>query len=201
MKSNNENGRSMIEMLEVLTIIGVLSIGGIRGYSKAMDKHRLNTLVNEYSHIYAGIQEHYEGLLNEGTLTDILPALGIIPDSWEVVYANDNYRFVTSYGNITRFHSEAQSISFETMLIQPGTSKKVQNAQQLCAKLINEFAYPLKEHVRLVNMWRNSNADEVYYGDKYCTEDVRCLKDMTIDEMMTFCDKPTGQGSVLNIRF
>ena len=32
------SGRSMIEMLGVLAIIGVLSVGGIAGYSKAMQK-------------------------------------------------------------------------------------------------------------------------------------------------------------------
>ena len=31
-------GRSMIEMLGVLAIVGVLSVGGIAGYSKAMEK-------------------------------------------------------------------------------------------------------------------------------------------------------------------
>ena len=31
-------GRSMIEMLGVLAIIAVLSVGGIAGYSKAMEK-------------------------------------------------------------------------------------------------------------------------------------------------------------------
>ena len=35
-------GRSMVEMLGVLAIIGVLSVGAIAGYSKAMFKYRLN---------------------------------------------------------------------------------------------------------------------------------------------------------------
>ena len=35
-------GRSMVEMLGVLAIIGVLSVGGIAGYSKAMDKYKLS---------------------------------------------------------------------------------------------------------------------------------------------------------------
>jgi len=39
----NQNGRSMIEMLGVLAIIGVLSVGGIAGYSKAMTKYRINS--------------------------------------------------------------------------------------------------------------------------------------------------------------
>ena len=35
-----EKGRSMIEMWGVLAIVGVLSVGGIAGYSKAMKKIR-----------------------------------------------------------------------------------------------------------------------------------------------------------------
>ena len=38
----NENGRSMVEMLGVLAIIGVLSVGGIAGYTMAMNKYKAN---------------------------------------------------------------------------------------------------------------------------------------------------------------
>ena len=41
-----EYGRSMAEMLGVLAVIGVLSIGGIMGYSYGMDKYRANELTN-----------------------------------------------------------------------------------------------------------------------------------------------------------
>ena len=40
MNKNNQIGRSMVEMLGVLAIIGVLSVGGIAGYSKAMEKFK-----------------------------------------------------------------------------------------------------------------------------------------------------------------
>ncbi len=46
-----QTGRSMIEMLGVLAIIGVLSVGGIAGYSKAMERYRVNETVNQISHI------------------------------------------------------------------------------------------------------------------------------------------------------
>jgi len=45
----NENGRSMIEMLGVLAIIGVLSVGGIYGYTIAMRKYRANEIVQTAS--------------------------------------------------------------------------------------------------------------------------------------------------------
>ena len=43
----NERGRSMTEMLGVLAVIGVLSIGGIQGYTYAMNKYRANSVLNE----------------------------------------------------------------------------------------------------------------------------------------------------------
>ena len=49
-------GRSMIEMLGVLAIIGVLSVGGITGYSKAMEKFKINKTINEISTIASNIQ-------------------------------------------------------------------------------------------------------------------------------------------------
>lgn len=38
---SQQSGRSMVEILGVLAIIGVLSVGGIAGYSKAMAKYKL----------------------------------------------------------------------------------------------------------------------------------------------------------------
>ena len=46
MKNINESGRSMVEMLGVLAIIGVLSIGGIAGYTMAMNKYEANEIIN-----------------------------------------------------------------------------------------------------------------------------------------------------------
>lgn len=47
MKKNNQLGRSMVEMLGVLAIIGVLSVTAIAGYRYAMEKYAANTLINE----------------------------------------------------------------------------------------------------------------------------------------------------------
>ena len=62
MKNINESGRSMVEMLGVLAIIGVLSIGGIAGYSMAMNRYRANEILDAASKyavmIYAGAQTY-----------------------------------------------------------------------------------------------------------------------------------------------
>ncbi len=47
MKRNKDQiGRSMVEMLGVLAIIGVLSVGDIAGYKTAIKKHQSNELAN-----------------------------------------------------------------------------------------------------------------------------------------------------------
>jgi type II secretory pathway pseudopilin PulG len=53
-------GRSMIEMLGVLAIIGVLSVGGIAGYSKAMTKFKVNKTVDLVAQISANIRTLYK---------------------------------------------------------------------------------------------------------------------------------------------
>lgn len=53
----NQKGRSMIEMLGVLAIIGVLSIGGIAGYSKAMSQHKINQTVNTFALVLQNLQD------------------------------------------------------------------------------------------------------------------------------------------------
>ena len=44
---HNETGRSMVEMLGVLAVVGVLSIGGVAGYRYAVDKMNANEIINE----------------------------------------------------------------------------------------------------------------------------------------------------------
>ena len=52
-------GRSMIEMLGVLAIIGVLSVGGIAGYSKAMEKWKINKTISAVAQITMNIKNLY----------------------------------------------------------------------------------------------------------------------------------------------
>ena len=66
---SEQNGRSMVEMLGVLAIIGVLSVGGIAGYSKAMTKFKINKSMDQISMLVASIQTLYSGQRNYSGLT------------------------------------------------------------------------------------------------------------------------------------
>lgn len=49
---HNQKGRSMVEMLGVLAIVGVLSVGGVAGYSAAMHKYKVNKIANTLINIF-----------------------------------------------------------------------------------------------------------------------------------------------------
>lgn len=59
-----QNGRSMIEMLGVLAIIGVLSIGGLAGYTMAMNRHRANQVLDYVSRCAVIAQTKGDGSQN-----------------------------------------------------------------------------------------------------------------------------------------
>ena len=52
-------GRGIVEMLGVLAIIGVLSVGAIAGYSKAMFKYKLNKQTEQMNQLFNGITQYY----------------------------------------------------------------------------------------------------------------------------------------------
>lgn len=88
MKNNNQSGRSMVEMLGVLAIIGVLSVGGIAGYAKAMQKYKLNKTEDQVSHIVANLRtiflnsKDYSSLASKPLKTAI--KLGVFPNDMVV---------------------------------------------------------------------------------------------------------------------
>lgn len=92
MMKYNENGRSMVEMLGVLAIIGVLSVGGIAGYSKAMNKYKINKTTDQVSMLVANIrtlfssQGNYDGLNNGQAIK-----FGVVP--------NDMYTAASTYAS------------------------------------------------------------------------------------------------------
>ena len=80
LSKNDQKGRSMVEMLGVLAIIGVLSVGGISGYSKAMGKFKMTKAQDQMSMILMNVRTafatspSYDGLNDQNALD-----YGIVP--------------------------------------------------------------------------------------------------------------------------
>ena len=99
MKYINENGRSMVEMLGVLAIIGVLSVGGIAGYSKAMNKYKINKTTDQVSMLVANIrtlfssQGNYKDLSNANAIK-----FGVVPEDMIKTGSNNAQTLSNAFG-------------------------------------------------------------------------------------------------------
>ena len=96
---NNEKGRSMIEMLGVLAIIGVLSVGGIAGYSKAMMKFKTNKTIDQIAMtvtnirtLFAQQSEYGFGDTPEKTAYD----MGVVDDAMVVLDKDKKFSKLTN---------------------------------------------------------------------------------------------------------
>ncbi len=86
MRNFAQSGRSMIEMLGVLAIIGVLSVGGIAGYSKAMQKYRTNRAVDLITQTVTRMHVAFIGQKNYNSLgatldetNEVLISANVVP--------------------------------------------------------------------------------------------------------------------------
>jgi type II secretory pathway pseudopilin PulG len=97
-------GRSMIEMLGVLAIIGVLSVGGIAGYTKAMMKVKTNKTVDLISQIVANTQTLYKSQDSYAGLNDaVVKKAKLVPDSYASYSKSGSYSIdsLWGYGSVT----------------------------------------------------------------------------------------------------
>ena len=59
MQNQNESGRSMIEMLGVLSIMGVIMYGAVAGINFGIEMYKINATYNEIEEISRGILDLY----------------------------------------------------------------------------------------------------------------------------------------------
>ncbi len=85
-QTNSESGRSMVEMLGVLAIIGVISVGGITSYTYAISKYRASTIFYSVSEMAVVASSQ----LLSGNVMD-LDAYGIQIDELYPFYYEGNY--------------------------------------------------------------------------------------------------------------
>lgn len=93
---NCENGRSMIEMLGVLAVIGVLSVGGLAGYNKAMHQYKINATMEQIGMIssklssYGSGADSYAGLTNKSAYKIRAIPASVVEDDDECKDKNKN---------------------------------------------------------------------------------------------------------------
>ena len=205
-------GRSMVEMLGVLAIIGVLSVGAIAGYSKAMFKYKLNQhavavnmLINNVLQLKGQLQyqpnqtTYYHTLLHK---MNLLPD-GIIynnnselRDSWfknKIMVYYNNAKWTASDGIETQNNFGAIGFHFA-----PSSG-----GAEICRNIV----IAAKENS--ANLWKietfNSDSDDYssgkyigdLYGDSYCVANRPCLHNLDLNKIQNLCNACDGTACVL----
>ena len=199
MHKNFEKGRSMIEMLGVLAIIGILSVGGIAGYSKAMSKFKLNQTVKDYIYVTQNILEQSDGLTKSTTfsLTKICQSLNIIPPTWTLSRNTSIGKvFADNLGNsVDIFKDRTNNLYMEIYL--DGIKPKSPFYNQTCTILLNNFVVPLHASLKELQFWNAGISSIFYTGDGYYSEEHKPIKDITLKEMQELCQNCNRRCSIV----
>ncbi len=201
---NNQFGRSMIEMLGVLAIIGVLSVGGIFGYSKAMMTWKINKTLEEYSYLLYGLVEHIDELKysQSGNLTAVVQSLNLMPNNWIM----NKYKAKDRLGNTIRvLHNDQQNLVlvdfyFGDDFLLGGKSSSAKYSQQICLSLMQNIVQPLHQVVAWGNTFSMKSVNEntqykmpILQGDTRCNGR-NCLKDASLLDFQKACEVCDGES-------
>ena len=191
----HQSGRSMVEMIGVLAIVGVLSVGAIAGYSKAMQKWKVNKTLNEISVLVFGIVEHLDGLKkvkSTGSYTplgDMAKKLQIIPNNWKQL---SNYQFRDGANNFIQVFKEGDRIALDLYL---GNVSHSINGQvvgnkfspAMCLEFVQKIA--LSVHASVQQIQGYGFYGTLFYGDEACDgKTKKCVNQVTSEEILEFCN-------------
>ena len=194
-----EKGRSMIEMLGVLAIIGVLSVGGIAGYSKAMEKFKLNQAVKDYTYVTQNILEQSDNLTKSTTssLTEICLSMNIIPPTWTLSrVTNIGKVFADNLGNsVDIFKDNTNNLYMEIYL--DGIKNKSALYNHTCTMLLNDFVIPMHAALKELLFWNSVIGYSYYTGDGYFSEEYKPIKDLTLTEIQELCKNCEKRCSIV----
>ena len=141
---NTESGRSMVEMLGVLAIIGVLSVGGIAGYTMAMKNYKANEIINAASMlaIHTQTKQPPVSSLSYNTALHILNLTNRAPFKIDVTVPRD--KKVRGKYNVHRVSKKYYSIGIIESLSPYGNPIKIYNAERcICDMLRTEGEFDL----------------------------------------------------------
>ncbi|MBQ8870568.1 MAG: hypothetical protein IJ019_04250, partial [Alphaproteobacteria bacterium] len=200
-----EIGRSMVEMLGVLAIIGVLSVGGIAGYSKAMEKYKLNKHAQSFNFLL-NMAIQYSGTVSSSSdytennnifYTGTFYKAGLVPDGFELeknstVFLRDMFdNLVWLFENPS---SKSSGLGYEF------TSDEL----NICYNIFNIIKYNSFQLYTVSTDSRDSESqiatsNGILSGDSYCVKDKKCIKDMTINDIDTLCNNCASSHSSCRI--
>ncbi len=193
-----QSGRSMIEMLGVLAIIGVLSVGGIAGYTKARRMYNSNLQRRQISEIVSASIEVNQGFRNykAGTsvyLPEAIDALGYTPEGLTL----DGNRFYDKFGNFIQPYYFAGGGYISVMINLNSSQKTTPEAEDYCLNAFSvgkeyaDFLASVQLHDSTQNDSGSTVMSVIYWssGNKNCSDNSEsCLQNLTPVKIKQICN-------------
>ncbi len=181
-----ENGRSMVEMLGVLAIIGVLSVGAIAGYSKAMMKYKLNKQTEQISQLL-NLMYVYNSQWRFTTYTNITPYLIKLHEIPDGMRQDGTYLYDSFDNKILVSNNNAPSYNFTHVII----SINQNNDYAICQNIMNvvkaHSGHIYNVFIGKVDENSNSSYTNYYYGDQVCGNKSTCVRNITQEQIYQMC--------------
>ncbi len=192
------SGRSMVEMLGVLAIIGILSVGAIAGYSKAMMKYKLNKQAEAINLLLNNAIQNTKRFQNNSTsdnpemYAQIMDKLGLLPDGIELSSSNATYLTDKMFGNSLWIYAYPYQYGMGYEFSRHGDKKEI------CRNLLNVYKANSSELYYVVSdryyqpdegdsSEENYSKSGSYYGDAYCKEGNNCLRSISLNDIDLLC--------------
>ena len=191
-------GRSMVEMLGVLAIIGVLSVGAIAGYSKAMFKYKLNKQAEQLNTVINAVASNahnFANLKQGANLTGIFIKMGEIPKEMAVSYDGFIYDIFKSayYIAYELYEDGAKRV---ILFMEPQLETKSTQNLEICRNILITAKENSGNITQLesLNGWNTDDYNiAVMYGDQKCAKGGQCLKDLTLNNIYDICTMHIGK--------
>lgn len=185
-----QQGRSMIEMLCVLSIVAILSLGGIRYTGKVFTEYKQIKIAEEYAWLVQDVVENFHSYRIPKDVRNIsyyITHTTMVPSGWK--YQQGYLR--NQMGQVLfLWDGERLQINFEMGRKQGMTP----GLKGMCRILFNNVLRPYSSRIYLAaNYWGNDHL-ELFFGDKYCkAENRKCLSDITFAEIEEQCNLCLGE--------
>ena len=171
---NASTGRSMVEMLGVLAIIGVLSVGAIAGYGKAMFKYKLNKhsesfsmLLNEAIKLLPDLERHYGTIItSENNLSYFFLQANLLPDGMSYknagIYDIFNNLVKITYAKRGTVGKNGAEYYIE-IIMHPSGNNITAHDKEVCRNII----LAAKENYENITTVEMRSPQEGYYTEKH----------------------------------
>ena len=191
-KFENDNictGRSMVEMLGVLAIIGVLSVGAIAGYSKAMFKYKLNKHAEAVNMLINNSLMLKDKVISGTNMPNILEKTNSLPDG---IYRSGSLYLYDRYFNVPMYiywSTNPYDGTYGGIQFKFSSSTE---GREICRNIVIA-AKENAANLWLVEVGKKDSLDETgeyyvghLYGDAFCTKR-NCLRDLDLDKIDKLC--------------